>query len=169
MTAEVKFKIDNRFVSKMKGRIDKYDFEVGIFDSTPRKQAKPKSKGFKNLAGGPARKTGKTTSNTNQSVAKRLRLKYKVNIFRKPFKNKNNSDLKRVINLMIKLFFSDGIGNASSEARLKNALQALVRNPILRGDYGNNSPKTVRNKGFNRFMIDTGQMFKSIKAKIFKK
>jgi hypothetical protein len=52
---------------------------------------------------------------------------------------------------------------------LTNAIQAIVRNPILRGDYGRNNLFTQKVKGFNRLMIDTGQFFNNIKARVFKR
>jgi hypothetical protein len=48
-------------------------------------------------------------------------------------------------------------------------LQAIVRNPILRGDYGKNKKETIKRKGFDRYMIDTGQFFNSIIARVTKK
>ncbi len=36
---------------------------------------------------------------------------------------------------------------------------------MLRGDYGPNSELTRKIKGFDRYMIDTAQLFKAIKAK----
>jgi hypothetical protein len=52
---------------------------------------------------------------------------------------------------------------------MENLAQAIIRNPILRGDYGSNSALTRKIKGFDRFMFDTGQLFQSIKAKVLKR
>jgi hypothetical protein len=48
----------------------------------------------------------------------------------------------------------------------ETCLQAIVRNPILKGEYGRNSRLTQKIKGFNRYMIDTAQLFKNIKADV---
>ena len=61
-------------------------------------------------------------------------------------------------------FFKLAFG-ASEKKRAENLLQACVRNPIRAGEYGPNSPLTVLIKGFDRAMIDTGQLFKAIKAR----
>ena len=53
-----------------------------------------------------------------------------------------------------------------SRQRIINAVQAVVRNPILRGAYGKNSAKTAKTKGFNKLLMDTGQLFKNIKARL---
>ncbi len=50
--------------------------------------------------------------------------------------------------------------------RCENLLQAIVRNPILRGEYGKQGRSTTRTKGFYSPMIDTAQLFKSIKASV---
>ena len=46
------------------------------------------------------------------------------------------------------------------------ALRAVVRNPMLKGEYGPNKPSTIRAKGFDRFSIDTGQLYTAIGAKV---
>jgi hypothetical protein len=65
------------------------------------------------------------------------------------------------VNEILKLGFG-----RSEMKRVQNLLQAVIRNPILRGDYGRNAMSTARNKGFNRLFIDTGQFFRAIKAKV---
>lgn len=52
-----------------------------------------------------------------------------------------------------------------SKKRLENLLQAIVRNPILRLEYGKNTATAADNKGFDRHLFDTGQMFKAITAR----
>ena len=52
--------------------------------------------------------------------------------------------------------------------RILNGMRAVVRNPILRGEYGKNSAKWAAVKGFNDLLMMTGQFFKAIEAR-FKK
>jgi hypothetical protein len=54
--------------------------------------------------------------------------------------------------------------NNSNE--IKNTFKALFVQPILKGEYGSNSNKTIEKKGFNRKFIDTGQLVKNLQCKI---
>ena len=62
--------------------------------------------------------------------------------------------------------FSSSRLAAQRSARAENLLQAIVRNPMLRGDYGPNLQRRRRKRrGSDRAMIgDTAQLFKAIKA-----
>jgi hypothetical protein len=53
--------------------------------------------------------------------------------------------------------------------RVENLVQAIVRNPILRQDYGTNEARTADAKGFDRHLIDTSQMFRALKARARKR
>jgi hypothetical protein len=81
-----------------------------------------------------------------------------------PFKQKS-SDIIKFSRAYLNLIFA----NKPSIRNVENLLQAIVRNPILRGDYGHNKKKTADAKGFDRHLFDTGQMFKAIKAKVTKR
>ena len=48
--------------------------------------------------------------------------------------------------------------------RVKNGAIALVRNPILRKEYGSNAAKWKKRKGFDMWGVSTGTLFKNIKA-----
>ena len=80
------------------------------------------------------------------------------NYLAKPFEKKS-SDIVRFSREFLKLAFGK-----SQKKRCENLLQAIVRNPMLRGDYGPNSELTQKIKGFDRATIDTAQLFKSIRA-----
>lgn len=110
-------------------------------------------------AGGPVRKMSRkpgALSVSEVSAANRDRLGF--NYLSEPFK-KASSDIVRFSREFFRLAFG-----RSEKKRAENLIQAIVRNPILRGDYGSNTTKTQRIKGFDRKMIDTAQLFKSIKA-----
>jgi hypothetical protein len=93
----------------------------------------------------------------SQSNRERLGFNYLT----KPFEERT-SDIIKFSNEFFKLAFG-----RSQEKRVVNLLQAIVRNPILRGEYGGpNSALTKRIKGFNRPMIDTAQLFKALRARI---
>lgn len=156
---------DKRFVKKLKGRFGKYDFQVGVLDDAPYKEPRRGVRGLKGqdvistYAGGPVRKKSRVNSGQNVSdvsAANRDRLGF--NYLSEPFKKKS-SDIVKFTREFFKLAFGK-----SEKKRAENLLQAIVRNPILRGEYGPNSPLTKKIKGFDRGMIDTAQLFKSLKA-----
>lgn len=150
----------------LKLKVEAHRFNVGILEAKKRRKALPPSRGTKNLAGGPARKLGVATAITNSEVSKYLRGSLGFNYLVKPFRQKND-DAVKMLNTFFQLVFSEG--NASIMRRLENLIQAVVRNPIVRGDYGSNTPEAKRAKGFSRRGIDTGQLFKVIKAKVIRK
>ncbi len=162
----MRLELDKRFKKKVAGRFGKYSFDVGVLDDTsymiPAK-GKPGLKGsdvIGNYAGGPVRKKSRKDSGksiSDISAANRERLGF--NYLTQPFKKKS-SDIIKFTNAFFKMAFGK-----SEKKRLENLLQAIVRNPILRGEYGGQSELTKKIKGFSRPMIDTAQLFKALKAK----
>lgn len=151
--------LDKRFKNTAAGKFNKYEFEVGILKDKPYKKPKSKKAGFKPLAGGPSRKissnqTGKKVSQISKFMRK------KKNYLSNPFEQKSSDIIK-----FSKTFF-DYVFGRTEERRLINLLQAIVRNPLTRGDYGPNKRRTVMNKGFDRYGIDSGQLFRSILARV---
>ena len=161
------FEIGKSWGKKLQGRVEKFNFEIGILDDGPHYEPKVPQGLYsepllKSYAGGPARqqsnmKSEKTTGEIFVENMKRLN----INFLTRPFQDKND-DLFRFMQAFLKLVVQrPGI----SMKRVENLLQAVVRNPILKQEYGQNSAKTADAKGFNRNLIDTAQMFKSIKAR----
>lgn len=167
-------KFSKAFKKNVGGRFGKYQFEVGIIDDGPYKIPKKGARGLrgqdviKQYAGGPIRQSTRRNSGmTLSQVSKQVRKFIGVNYLKAPFKSgstgasANSSDIRRFLNEFFKL--STG---KSQKRRAENLLQAVVRNPILRLDYiGANSDLTKKIKGFNRPLFDTGQFFRSIKAR----
>lgn len=163
----MQFKIDSKKLGQdLRGRFGKYQFEVGVLEDGPHFEAKRGARGkkgqdvLKSYAGGPARKvstrqSGQTIAEVSAENSKRLGFNYLA----EPFQKKN-SDIVRFMAAFLNLAFGK-----SEKKRAENLLQAVVRNPILRGDYGSNSALTQKIKGFDRLMIDTSQLFKSIRAR----
>lgn len=159
--SRVTIKLDRRFSKVVKGTYEKYRFEVGVLEDGPHKMPLPAKKGLKVVAGGPARKQSQVTSGLSLSdVSKEVRENTGVNYLTAPFKKKNSDIIK-----FTKSFF-DYCQGRTQRKRCENLLQAIVRNPITRGDYGSNSPVSVKIKGFDRIMVDTGQLFKAIRARV---
>ncbi len=165
----MKIKLDSRFKKQVKGIFEKYEFTVGIADG-PHYAAKRGVRGehgqdvLTAYASGPARKLDKTKVDGKISeIADKFREHLGINFWTAPFE-KQNSDVIRFIDDFFKYCFGK-----SEQKRLTNSLQAVVRNPILRKDYGRNSKVTQAIKAFDRLGIDTAQMFKAITATVTKK
>lgn len=160
MPSSVVMQLDRRFLTRVRGRFEKYQFDVGVLQDRPHLQPKSKNAGFKSFSGVKARKVSRKPGPLSVAqVSASVRRRTGINIFTHPFKSKKNAD----INKFSKSFFELCSGKGE-RTRCQNLLQAIVRNPILRRDYGGNSKTTVKIKGFSHRFIDTGQLFKNIKA-----
>lgn len=160
--------IDKRWTKKLKGRFERYEFEVGILEDKPHRTPMRGARGQKgqdvltSYAGGPVRKARGNSGMTIQDVSRENSKRLGFNYLQRPFKKPNDSDILKFANEFVKL----ALGR-SKDKRVTNLMQAIVRNPILRGEYGApNSALTQKIKGFNRPMIDTAQLFKNIKARV---
>jgi hypothetical protein len=165
----VSIKLDSRFKKQAKGVLEKYEFDIGIDDGTHYAGKKGKrglhgTDVLSNYARGPIRLMDRTKPDGKISdVAEAFRKYLGINFWTSPF-DKKNSDIIRFLDEFFKYAFGK-----SEKKRLINTLQAVVRNPILRGDYGHNSKLTQAIKGFDRLGIDTAQLFKSIVANVRRK
>lgn len=149
----------------LKGRIEPYEFEVGILRDGPHYRAatgRPRPT-LKTFAGGPARRTSRSIDGTLSGVSKSIRENLGINYLTEPFK-KRNDDAVKLLQGFFKFVFAEKKQN--HQKRVENLVQAVVRNPILRGDYGSNSPLTAKIKGFDRLFIDTAQLFRAITARV---
>tara|TARA_R110000851_G_scaffold184676_3_gene334043 strand:- start:840 stop:1307 length:468 start_codon:yes stop_codon:yes gene_type:complete len=152
-------KIKTNLVKSISRKIGNYDFEVGILDSQKKKIPNHKtSASFAGLrvSGSKGRYPSTTLADVAQYNDKRF------GWLKRPFKLADNKDVGKVVKEIARQVFNK---QSPNNKRLENAVQAVIRNPILRGDYGNNKASTVRSKGFDKLGIDTGQFFKNIKAK----
>lgn len=161
----MQLRLDPRFKKNVGGRFGKYTFEVGVLQDGVHKEARRGERGkggtdvLSTYAGGPVRKKSSkpgplTIAQVSEANRERLGFNYLV----EPFKQRS-SDIVKFTQAFFKLVFG-----RSEKRRAENLLQAVVRNPILRGDYGSNSALTKKIKGFDRKMIDTAQLFKALKA-----
>lgn len=163
----MKLQMDKRFKKNVAGRFGKFSFEVGVLEDEPHMLPKRGKRGLKgkdvlsSYAGGPIRQQSNVESGLMISeVSEALRDHLGFNYLTKPFKDKSSQILQ-----FTKEFFKLAFGR-SQKKRLENLLQAIVRNPMLRGDYGKNSKLTMAIKGFDRITIDTAQLFRAIKAEV---
>lgn len=145
---------------KLAFKLDKYEVEVGLLSDKQRR--KPVFKQFKSYAGKTLLREGGLSKGASLvKVAEYLDKNYKW--LRKPFLLKTNKELVTVLNDIIK-----DMNGKDLKKRILNGFQAVVRNPILRGEYGMNNEKWAKRKGFNQLLMMTGQFFKNINAR-FKK
>lgn len=136
--------------------LDKHQILFGVEDYVEN-LPQPKENGLKRFAGGVARKVSRTQgSSTTSELATKFENEY--NIFSAPLENEKNYEVIKVLEDLVSWYFQ----GEDNRKRIENGAQAVVRNPILRGDYGHNSSKTIETKGFDRILIDTAQFFNSI-------
>jgi hypothetical protein len=153
-------KITSEISKTISRKIGYYNFEVGILDSQQKKIANHKASA--NYAG--MKVSGSKGRSSKLSLADVAKYTDKnFGWLKRPFKTKENKDVGRVVKELAKQTIAEG---SKDKKRLENAVQAVIRNPILRGDYGQNKTSTAKAKGFNKLGIETAQMFKFIKAKI---
>jgi hypothetical protein len=164
----MQIKLGKNFSEKVQGRFSRFEFEVGVLNDGPHKQPAERPPGAENFnqnlgryAGGPVRKKSREDGPlTIAQVSAANRERTGVNYLTEPFKRKDSE-----IIAFSNAFFRMASGKANSlRKRCENLLQAIVRNPILRGEYGRQARSTTREKGFYRPMIDTAQLFKAIRA-----
>ena len=150
----------------MRGKIEAYYFDVGVLKDAPHKfPLSPRIHGHKPFYGRKVRKISRKIPPWNPTLkdaSKAMREAH--NYLKAPFESKRNID---VINMLNDFF--NVIKGASKTTRLKNLIQAVIRNPMLRRDYGGNTAWTAKKKGFSHASIDTGQLFRGIHAKVYRR
>lgn len=156
---QIKVKLNESFLDKEVKEFEAQRVNVGVLDKSKYAAiAKPKSAGLKNMKGVQAnyiKKRDKTFPMWQLADF----LDYHYGFISKAAINPNNADLVLVMNELKKIF--DGKVNPK---RTENAAIALVRNQILRKDFGSNAESTEKQKGFDMPLVRTGAMFSSIKA-----
>lgn len=162
----MKLELGRSWEKKLAGRIKSFEFEVGILDDTPHRDPvvagmfEDPQLGF--YAGGPVRRASrKAGSVMNSEVLIQNMERLNINLLLRPFQETSSEIMKFTRAFLMLVCKKPGM----SIRRVENLLQAIVRNPILKQEYGTNASHTADAKGFDRHLIDTGQMFKSIKAK----
>lgn len=158
--------INLKVIPQLQKQIDSYDMKVGVFDNVPRRSPDSgKKTRHGSLAGGPVRLGRKMGDSTSGDVAAELQSRY--NWLDKPFRSSSNQSKETIT---FANYFLSCIAKGEKKPdmlrRIANLIQAIVRNPITRKEFGSNTPQWAKVKGFNRLMFDTGQFFKSITARV---
>lgn len=163
----MKIELRRGFAKRLEKTVSKFEFEVGILDDKDHKQAVETpvvgpAQPLKSYAGGPIRKTTRESSGlTIGQVFIQNQERMRTDLLRAPWKDPKNADIQKFAKAFLRTVFAK-----EQPRRVVNLIQAVVRNPILRGDYGPNSARAADGKGFNRHLIDTAQMFKAIRARV---
>lgn len=166
----MKINLGSSWGKKLQSRVQNVEFEVGVLDDSPHRlpvdQALFETPQLKTYAGGPVRKTSRKDSGvTTGDVLVQNMERLNTNLLLEPFQKKNSDIMK-----FTRYFLQYVVGRpGASIKRIENLLQAIVRNPILNQEYGPNNSTTADNKGFDRHLFDTGQMFKSIRARMIRR
>lgn len=155
------FKFDKRFTKRVQARYERFQIKAGILEDGPHFKALPAKKGKATVFGGPARQKSRVRDGNLSDVGESIRKVHRVPYLTAPFK-KNSRELKNVRRELANLL----TGKSSSYSKIETALRSLIREPILKQRYGRNSRLWARVKTFNRFLIDTGQFFRAIIAKV---
>jgi hypothetical protein len=155
------------WVKKLRRDIQGYEFEVGVLEDGPHllpvDSPLHQEPLLSSYAGGPVRRKSRTPGpETTGEVLISNMERLHTNLLLEPFKKKD-SDIIKFTNYFLRLIMRR---SDTSVRRVENLLQAVVRNPILKQEYGPNNSTTADNKGFDRHLFDTGQMFKAIKARL---
>ncbi len=160
--------LDKRFVNRVRAKYENFDIRAGILVDGPHYRPAPKPRGkhlrLTTVDGMAARRKSRKEDGTIAQLSKSLRQRTGVNIFTSPFKLGNSLEIQKFKQAMRNLFVADRVGGlqAAAESKLVEALRA----PIRQRRYGNNSILTARTKGFDRFLFDTGQLYKAIRARV---
>jgi hypothetical protein len=156
------FKIDKRLQKKILARYQGYELTAGILENSPYRAALPARKGLATVEGGPARKKSSRVRSTVADVGEAIRTQQRIDYLRAPVRQWRSVDMKAFRDAFSKFL----AGASKSRSQTETALRAVIRNPILHGRYGRNTPRWARVKTFNRKLIDTGQFFRAIIARV---
>jgi hypothetical protein len=139
------------------------NIKIGILSSTEnmRKEAKPEpSKTNKRST------TNKVSELGNADVLEIMEMRY--NILSNPFVNKYTKNTKKEIDKYVSILSKNEL-TGEDVRKMENGLKSLFVSSILNSSTGkNNSPETVKQKGFDKFGFDTGQLVKNIMVEVKK-
>lgn len=157
-------------------KFNSHHIRIGVLDKSKTARIADREKPLKSFQGKDASrvKTGKAGKSDLKMTKLAEYMNTRYGVFSEAESHFHNQDVIRVTNELIKLFNADT--NPRMIRRIESAARALVRNPIMRKDYGSNAHSTIgggigynghniHGKGFDWPMVDTGSFFNSIKAK----
>ena len=114
-------------------------------------------KSTKAFAKGKARKSSNSASKSSINLFKLTKiLEKKYSFLTSPVKK---------VSTFTKEFWN-AVFTSNNMQRVNNSYKALIIQAINKGKYGRNKKSTIKRKGFDRKLIDTGQTIKAIKVNV---
>jgi hypothetical protein len=136
----------------------KFSVKVGWFEEKAHRYPKhPREIG--SYGGGQTRKAGKKGKINNLEVLGYL-IKGGRDVLNSPFK-KNNKERKKLIDYILNPLNR----TSSAEKRIINLSKSFIMVPMMKGKYKSEKPTTIKQKGFSRPTVDTGQLVKGVGAR----
>jgi hypothetical protein len=145
---------------KVKGKIKKAATTKA--DKAKKMRAAHRARGLGTLEGGPVRLQKPKTWGTVAEVGEAIRKIHGIDYLRTPVRRENSPEMKE----LRKAFFDLLRGRNKNYSAVEAKFRAVLRIPILKARYGRNTSAAARVKTFNRKLIDTGQFFKAIIARV---
>lgn len=160
---DVEFKIDFSGLEKDLKAFESQRLKVGVLDHEANAR-KPMSKkagltSLKGAQGYQRRKLSRKNTNLKLTALAEL-MDAKYGFISNAFEKAGNKELNQLFDQFSLMLSNKQI----NQKRIENAGIAIIRNPILRMEYGKNKRSTEQAKGFNRPIVDTGTLFSNIKA-----
>lgn len=190
---EIKGSVSPNIKKKFRNRFEKFEWRAGLFEEdwnkphfparsiyTKTGKRKKKKSAFTTVDGLKARKKGTVRSVANSSAIGPVRLPtmrqilHKANhtarkdIIKAPFEKRGTLAMWKLRRAIVGFLMAERPGGKHRK-RVDAALVNVIRDPIRRRAYGKNSREWAKEKGFNRLLFDTGQLWKAIKSKVVRK
>jgi hypothetical protein len=139
------------------------NIKIGILSSTENMRKEAKAEPSKTSKRGT---TNKVSELGNAEVLEIMEMRY--NILSNPFVNKYTKNTKKEIDKYVSILSKNEL-TGEDVRKMENGLKSLFVSSILNSSTGkNNSPETVKQKGFDKFGYDTGQLVKNILVEVKK-
>jgi hypothetical protein len=139
------------------------NIKIGILSSTENLRKEAKAEPSKTSKRGT---TNKVSELGNAEVLEIMEMRY--NILSNPFVNKYTKNTKKEIDKYVSVLAKNEL-SGEDVRKMENGLKSLFVSSILNSSTGkNNSPETVKQKGFDKFGFDTGQLTKNIMVEVKK-
>lgn len=165
---DVKFDIEMSGVEIALDQFQAQRVRVGVLDrGKVARKAKSKKAGLAVLNGGSGQKRKINTSKSGRTNLKLTELaKFmdgKYGFISDAFYKSGSKELR----ILFDDFALMLTGKRVNSRHIENSAIFVIRNPILRMEYGRNARSTEQTKGFNRPLVDTGTLFSNIKAEYY--
>jgi hypothetical protein len=139
------------------------NIKIGILSPTENMRKEAKNEPSKT---GKRGTTNKVSEMGNANVLEIMEMRY--NILSNPFVNKYTKNTKKEIDKYVSVLAKNEL-TGEDVRKMENGLKSLFVSSILNSSTGkNNSPETVKKKGFDKFGYDTGQLVKNILVEVKK-